>query len=108
MDDARSDHPAESFTLEYFCSRIPAEICNATYKLILDNTLPDYLFKPGRATSRPKPEDDYTLVNCLHLCSIKKQIREEFESVLMSTEPLFISSYRVAASFATFFPTKLP
>lgn len=54
MDEARSDEPVESSaTLDYLCSQIPAEIRNTIYNLIMDDTLPNYVFRHGIATSRP-------------------------------------------------------
>lgn len=137
MDEARSDEPVESSTtLDYLCSRIPAEIRNAIYqqlvddkledpnaiyelilndkfevrgdsyeKLLLGNQVPTHaVFRRGRATSRPwLVAIDPTLVNCLHLCSINKQIRAEFGSLLTTVAPLIIRTNEISASFATFF-----
>jgi hypothetical protein len=103
MDEARSDEPVESSTtMEYLCSRIPAEFRNAIYELILDDPLPNYVFRHGIATSRPWLGDEPTIVNYLPLCSINKQIRAEFGSLLMSKVPLVISVNEISVSFTTF------
>jgi hypothetical protein len=103
MDETRSDDSVESSTtLDYLCSQIPAEIRNTIYKLILDDTLPNYVFRHGIAISRPWLGDDPTVVNYLPFCSINKQIRAEFGSLLMSKVPLVISVNEISVSFATF------
>lgn len=100
MDEARSNEPVE--TLDYLCSQIPAEIRNTIYNLILDDTLPNYVFRHGIATSRPWLGADPSIVNYLSLCSINKQIREEFGSLLMSKVPLVISVNEITVAFPIF------
>ena len=104
MDKARSDDPVESSTtLDYLCSQIPAEIRNTIYQLILHDPLPNYVFRHGLATSRPWLGDHPSIVNYLALCSINRQIRAEFGSLLVSTMPLAISANEIRVSFDTFF-----
>jgi len=100
MDEARSNEPVE--TLNYLCSQIPAEIRNTIYNLILDDTVPNYVFRHGIATSRPWLGDEPSIVNYLSLCSINKQIRAEFGSLLMSKVPLIISVNEISVAFPIF------
>lgn len=82
---------------DHFLSKLPGEIRNAIYQLLLDDLTHD----------QPGPElhtsTSAALTTCLRLCGVNKQIRTEFGGAL-NDHQYAVALDEVPAFFAAFFP----
>jgi hypothetical protein len=91
ISDSRRNVPtAPTMPTNYFPSRIPAEIRNKIYELILQDAM---------AVAHKHPVER-SLITCRRLYGVNRQIRDEFASMV----PLIVHLDKVPATLPIFFP----